>query len=755
MYNLKFHASLKVKWVIVLVVDFFLLIAAAFPVQADPPPARPDDPQRPRLGLVLSGGGALGYAHIGVLRVLEELHVPIDCVVGTSMGALVGGAYAAGISPAHMQQLISETDIGALFDDDPPRSEIAQSIKQDDFKPLFDLSLGFNKGKIELPFGASAGYKFELFLKELIGLRSSMSNIHFDDMPIPYRAIATDLGTGAMMVFDHGDLTKVMRASMSLPGLVSPIEIDDHLYVDGGLVNNLPIDVGRSLCGEIIIAVNLGTKPKSKDEIKNSLDVAMQSIVLLTEQNVTASLAELTDRDILISPNLNGFESSDFSKPQQIIERGVEAAMANKKKLSRLAVSPIEYQRWLAAHQPEQMPPVTIDKIDVKASDEVSAKAVERDIKTSTGEDFDMNRLHKDIVDIYGRGDFSYVGYSAIASDDAVDIVIEAQRKPWGPGYLKFGFDMATDFNSPTQFNLAASYRRTWLNSLGAELRTDVQIGYDSLIDIEFFQPLQIRDGAFVSPYFFARRNSVQFYIEDDRLGDVDVQRMQLGLDVGITGSFGEMRIGGYGNYIDSNPDLGILNVALEEEQVYQTGFSVSGQYDQLDSSVFPRSGIYAETEIRKAYQSGDVSEGYTRAQLTITGAKSFGENTLNGYVGWGELLGGVENLSIYDTFSLGGPSRLSGLYLDQLTGSRYNLAVLRYYRRFASLPPQLGRGLYFGGSLESGRINDDLMEDPWSWVTAGGIFLGADTFLGGFYLGYGYASLGQGSFYMVFGPQF
>ena len=285
-------------------------------VLALPPPS--EDSKRPRIGLVLSGGGALGYAHMGVLQVLEEMHVPIDCVVGTSMGALVGGIYAAGISPVQMQKIITETEVGALFDDNPPRTDIAQNIKNDDFKPLYDFSLGLNNGKLQLPFGTSAGYKFELFLKELIGIRASLSNTKFDDLSIPYRAVATDLVTGEMMVFDHGELPKVMRASMSLPGIVSPILIDDRLYVDGGLVDNLPVDVGRRLAAEIIIAVNLGTVPKTKAEIKISFDVAMQSILLLTEQNVRASLAKLTANDILIVPDLHDFESSSFSKPQEI-----------------------------------------------------------------------------------------------------------------------------------------------------------------------------------------------------------------------------------------------------------------------------------------------------------------------------------------------------------------------------------------------------------------------------------------------------
>ncbi|WP_455221173.1 patatin-like phospholipase family protein, partial [Kaarinaea lacus] len=273
--------------------------AVVLPEQSYSTEEKSSETSRPKVALVLSGGGALGFAHIGVLKVLEELHVPVDCVVGTSMGALVGGTYAAGVRPHDMEKIVTESDIGSLFDDRPPRAEIPQQIKQNDYQPLFDFTLGYNKGEIELPTGASAGYKFELFLNEMIGTGASIGNQNFNELPLPYRAIATDLETGEMKVFESGELAKVMRASMSLPAIVNPTKIGNHIYVDGGLVNNLPVDIGRELCGEVIIAVNLGTKPKTKDQIRNSIDVALQSIVLLTTQNVNRSLDQLTTDDIL------------------------------------------------------------------------------------------------------------------------------------------------------------------------------------------------------------------------------------------------------------------------------------------------------------------------------------------------------------------------------------------------------------------------------------------------------------------------
>jgi len=709
----------------VLVICLVLALLSTIPEQGVSSPKNNSDSSRPRIGLVLSGGGALGLAHIGVLQVLEELHVPVDCVVGTSMGALVGGIYATGIGPEQMQEVISQTSIVSLFDDKPPRHEIAQQVKRDDYRPLFDLTFGLNDGEIQLPSGASAGYKFELFLKELIGTGASVSNLNFDALPTPYRAVATDLETGEMKVFSHGDLPEVMRASMSLPAILAPAEIDDRLYVDGGMVNNLPVDAGRSLCGEVLIAVNLGTKPKSKDKLRNTLSVARQSIVLLTEQNVADSLEKLTHEDVLIVPDLEEFDSSGFSDQQVIIERGKAAALENKAMLSKLAVSPAEYQQWQARRQQKERPPLKITEIIAETTGVVNDKAVLRDISTEPGDHFDAFKLNNDIAEMYGRGDFSYIGYSIIPEDDTATIAIKAESKPWGPGYLKVGLGAATDFNSPTQLNLAASYRRTWINSLGAEWRTDLQIGYDSFLTTEFMQPLQVRDGAFVRPYIGARRHFVQFYNKQIHLGEFTIKRLQTGLDFGITGHEGELSIGPYYSHIDSTPDFGAITPLIPAETTTQAGLILKGIYDQLDSLAFPRSGLHATVEILSAKRSGDSDADFTRAQATVTGVKSFGKSTFSGHLEWGDEISGLDDLPIYNTFELGGPMRLSGLFLDQLTGTRYNLATLGYYYQYASLPSQIGRGLYVGTSIEAGRIDDPFMETPWDWITSGGGFTG------------------------------
>jgi len=712
---------------------------------------------RPSVALVLSGGGALGFAHIGVLQVLEEQRVPVDCIVGTSMGALVGGAYAAGVSPDDMIESVTTTDILALFDDQPPRAEKPQQLRQDDYRPLFGFTLGVNDRGVALPAGASAGYKFEFYLAGLIGQQAALAGLDLDELPTPFRAVATDLETGDMRVFEEGKLSQILRASMSLPAIVAPTEIGDNIYVDGGLVRNLPVDVGRGLCGDVVIAVNLGTQPSGRDKLNSSLDIARQSIIILTEQNVRVSLQELKDNDVLILPELDGFSSGDFDKPRPLIELGAAAAQASLNELQRYAVPAEDYAAWQAERRARLRPDVLVTGLKTTTAGRVPEEAIRRDLAAvMEGETIDVGALDATLVDLYGRGDFSYVGYSIVPGGDGADVVIDATAKPWGPGYLRFGLGVATDLDSPTQFDLAGSYRDTWINELGAEWRIDAQIGYDSFFRTMFLQPLQIGDGAFGAVEAGIRRHAKQIFAADTRIGEINLEDWRVGASIGLTGPPGEIRLGPFFGGTDSEPGLGTANPVVPQEYFKQSGLQFNAVIDQLDGVPIPRSGLSASLDVRAVQADWGADADYVVARAKAMAAGSMGPHTFFGNFEWGdEIRGNRDNLPPTEAFELGGPRRLSGLYLDQLTGTRYNLASLSYYYQYADLPAQLGRGLFFGGSVEAGRIDDPLMKDTWDWVTGASVFWGADTALGPAYIGYGLSSLGEGTVYLTIGPDF
>ena len=369
------------------VVFLFLLFIPPCLAQADEEkkePALARVAGRPKVGLVLSGGGARGVAHVGVLKVLEQLRVPVDFIAGTSMGSLVGGIYASGMSPDEMEKRIKAIDWEDVFRDNPARQDIPWRQKRDDYEGLYGLELGFRDGKLHLPLGTTAGYKFEFLMTDFVGLDEGRAARSFDTLPIPYRAVAMDLENGDMKVFDRGVLVKAMRASMSIPAAFAPVEIGGRLYVDGGMVRNLPVDVARSAGCEIIIAVNLGTPPLRRDQITSPASVGLQAINLMTEQNVKASLGELTEKDILINliPGLGDFSSSDFVKAMDTVPIGIEAARAVEDRLKALSVSEADYRAWQASRAARK--PGEVEIADIQVADtmkRVNPEVIENEIK--------------------------------------------------------------------------------------------------------------------------------------------------------------------------------------------------------------------------------------------------------------------------------------------------------------------------------------------------------------------------------------
>ncbi|MBP2671985.1 MAG: putative esterase of the alpha-beta hydrolase superfamily, partial [candidate division NC10 bacterium] len=367
-------------------------------------------PPHPRIGLVLSGGGARGSAHIGVLKVLEELRIPIHVVVGTSMGSLVGGAYAAGLSPEVLEQRVTQVDWNVLFNDDPPRKHWPARRKQASENPTFDFTVGVRDGQLMLPKGAIAGQQVQLFFNDLV--KGAETVQRFDDLPIPFRAVATNLENGEMAVFDRGPLPVAMRASMSVPGLFAPMEWEDHLYVDGGLVRNLPIDVARGLGVDVIIAVNLGSGYLPRDQLGNVLGVTGQMIAILTEQNVKVSLQQIDPRrDVLIVPDLGDITAGDFARAPEAIATGVTAARKAAPQLARYRLGETEYAAWQRGRFGPGQPARQVGEVRIAGLERVNPGVFDGLVEAQQGQPLDRARLEEDIQKNYGHGDYERISY--------------------------------------------------------------------------------------------------------------------------------------------------------------------------------------------------------------------------------------------------------------------------------------------------------------------------------------------------------
>jgi NTE family protein len=705
--------------------------------------------KRPKVCLVLSGGGARGAAHVGVLKVLEELRVPIDCITGTSMGSLVGAAYATGSTVPEMEQLLRSISTDLLFKERPPRQELAIRRKLDDHKDYVGPEIGLNKWDLGLPKGFVSGVQLETVLRALAKVKGYYK---FDELGIPFRAVATDLVTGKPVIFADGDLANVMRASMSVPGAIAPAEFGGMMLVDGGLTDNLPIDVARAMGADIVIAVNLGTPLAPREELGSVLGVSGQVINILTEQNVQRSLATLKPTDILILPELGDFSAADFDHMSKTVQIGEAAARKVADRLARFSLPPAEYAalrtRQQIASAPERRP---IDEIRFVDLHRVNPDAVRAVMDTKPGEPVDQKVLDADLRRIYGTGDFEHVGYRIIEEPGKRVLAIDAVEKSWGPNYLRFGLGFSSDLKGDNFFNALVTYRQTWLNSLGAEWRNDLQFGQTTSLTSEFYQPLDPRQYFFVAPRIELERRAIEVFQGSNRIARYDVRYARGAVDLGSQFTrYGEARLGVLAGKLDASLNTGPPDLAPPPGSVRQGAVTARVIFDQLDSLIFPRTGAAGSANVFASTKALGADDAYTRWDADGTGVWSFGNNTLNvGLKAGGRL--GNEPLPRYDLFQWGGFLQQSGYPTGALITDRFAFGRLVYYNKLVQ--QRLLEGVYAGFSLEAGRYGTPLVPgSPSGTLKSASVFLGADTPIGPLYLGYGRSEDHNSSFYLFLG---
>ncbi|AFL75741.1 patatin-like phospholipase family protein [Thiocystis violascens] len=730
-----------------------LLVALSLAVPAD---AR--EPQRPRIGLVLAGGGAKGSAHIGVLKVLEELRIPIHAIAGTSMGSLVGGVYAAGVPADELERRVTQVDWGALFDDNPPREAWAARRKETSFNPTWNFTVGVREGNLRLPKGAISGQKVQLFFNDLVKGVETVQD--FDALPIPFRAVATNLENGEMVVFDRGPLPVAMRASMAVPGVFAPMEWEGRIYVDGGLVRNLPVDVARSMGVDTLIVVNLGSGFLPREQLGSILGVTGQMIAILTEQNVEASLKQIDPkRDVLIVPDLGDIGSGDFARAADAIATGVTAARKAAPRLARYRLSEAEYAAWKRARFGPGQPVQRVGEVRIAGLERVNAGVFDGLVENQAQQPFDRARLDAEIEKVYGRGDFERISYRFEPRRDGSDLlIVDAVEKAWGPGYLGFGLGLASDNQGDSRFGLRATYDQTWVNQLGAEWSTELTLGNAPSLHTELYQPLDLDRAAFVAPFLDYSQSPYSVFVGDQRVARYDVTRVRVGADAGTTLRGVELRIGPYVGQTEVALDTGSLE--LPEDRITDTGLHGRIVYDTLDSAGAPRSGTRIALESLSPLHALGADVDYTRALLSATTAHSFGANTITGRLRAGSSFGAT--MPYYDQFPLGGFLKLSGFANEQFRGNDMVFGALAYYRQIASLPPPIGRGLYLGASLEGGWLSDGVVQNPRTGEDVilspeetrfgGSIFFGSDTWIGPAYLGLGLSETGDSTIYVLIG---
>ncbi|WPL18795.1 NTE family protein RssA [Thiorhodovibrio winogradskyi] len=713
--------------------------------------------KHPRIGLVLAGGGAKGAAHIGVLKVLEDLRIPIHAIAGTSMGSLVGGGYAAGLSAQELENRVLEVDWNELFDDNPPRSQWPSRRQEASLTSGFNFSIGVRGRQVKLPPGAIAGQKVQLFFNDL--LRGVETNQDFDTLPIPFRAVATNLENGDMVVFDQGPLPVALRASMAVPGIFAPMVWGDHIYVDGGLVRNLPVDVARSMNVDHLIVVNLGSGFLPRDQLDNLLGITGQMIAILTEQNVKTSLAEINpQRDLLIVPDLGDIGSGDFPRAAEAIATGVAAARKSAARLRRFSLSETEYAAWKRARFGAGAPVQRVSEVRIAGLKRVNAELFETLIEAQRGQPFGREHLERDIQRLYGRGDFERISYRFEPDAQGGEVlIVDAVEKGWGPGYLGFGLKLSSDNQGDSRFGLRANYRQTWMNRLGAEWYNELELGNEPRLFSEWFQPLDLDHSGFVAPYLDVQQTPYSVFDGDQRVARYDVTRARLGADVGLSRSHLEMRLGPYWGITDVNLDTGSRELPVG--WVVDSGLRGRLAYDTLDRAAVPRAGRRVTLEVQAPLDALGAESSYARTLFSAFGARSAGPNTLAVHFKAGTSFG--TDMPYYDQFPLGGFLTLSGYANEQFRGNDMVFGSLAYYRQVATLATPLGRGLFLGASLEAGWLPESRFNDaegvafdlaPEGTRLGGSLFFGSDTWIGPAYLGLGLSASGDSAFYVLIG---
>jgi NTE family protein len=744
---------------------WFLLLILPLPLPAaDDLPAQDADSvyaaiQRPKIGLALSGGGARGCSHVGVLKVLEANRIPVDYIAGTSMGALVGGLYAAGHSAAEIEALFLEADWTDMMLDEPRRRYESFRRMEENRLYLLAVELGLRGLHLQMPRGFRQGRKLSNLLREwtlpVAGTRS------FDNLPIPFRAVATDIGNGEMVVLEGGDLVQAIRASMAIPGVLAPVMLDGRLLVDGGTTRNIPVDVVREMGADIVIAVDISEALKPVEELNSSLAISNQTMSLLTWLNVEAMLPLA---DLVLRPEVEGLGTLDFSDVPLLISKGVAEAERTLPRMATLALPAAQYELHRAGqHSPEFVPPL-VARVRVEGLERVDERTLLGRISLRPGDRLDLHVLHRDMARIFGLGFFQMVDFSLIPDKEGVEVVINAREKEWGPNYLRFGLNFKIDESRGAAFSLVTLHNATQINRRGAEWRSRLTVGQEGSIDTEFYQPLDFRGRLFFAPGLRLSKRPIDEYEDGHKIAEWDEQLAVGTLDFGIhPGTSTELRAGLYYGAarvaLDTGTPVSRLSSSEEAGGIYPHSPALGGLHagvrlDRVDRVTFPRRGYTANLEFFLSRTGLGADDDYKRLGGSGSTFFSRGRHTWFASVEGGTSLGSL--VPPYHQFTLGGLFSLAGYADQELRGCYAAAGRIGYYASLWALPSSMGQNLFFGGWIEAGNV----------WNSSGDIGLenlretlallvGADTFVGPVYFAWGLAEDDRSRLYLSVGAGF
>lgn len=701
--------------------------------------------ERPRIGVALSGGGARGLAHIGVLQWFEEHQIPIDYLAGTSMGGLIGGLYAMGMDSDEMRQILESLDWDQLLTSSPAYTNLTFRRKEDRRAYPGGLQLGWQQG-LKTQSSLSDAHFIGLLLSRLALPYSSAD--HFDELPIPFRAVAVDMEGAERIILEEGSLAQALQATMAIPGVFPPVEVDGRLLADGGLLNNLPTDVVKAMGADIVIAVDVGTPIGDRESLASFFGVLNQSIGVMRIENVRHNLLLA---DIVVSPDLQGYTTMGFSAGPAIVDLGYQAAESKRVFLEALSVNDTQweqYQEFKRSRRREEA--FRAEFLELAGPSQRDQEEIRRSLEENIGAELQTAALESDLNALYSLGRYRALSYRGITREQEEGLLVEVTPKPHGPPFIDLGFEInGADIDN---IRLGIRSRTTFwdVGAYGSEWRVDLGFGPETFARSEYYYPAGW--GFFLAPRAFVEGEKIPLFEDGQRVAEYKATSAGAGFDLGY--GFGsrthEIRLGYEISHLDARVRIGDPLLPSVEGTVGVA--SLGWIHDRLDSAVVPRSGFRVELRPNWFFQSPGISGGFPQAELKFAFFQRVGEPNTVFVLGEGGTTFG-ETAPPAQQLTLGGPLRLGAFHQDEFRGSRLIFSTQGYIHRIGSLPALFGGKIYAGLWHEIGAVFEPQGQRDYLSVLSGGVL--AETILGPVIVGGSWGEGGRYLFYFSVGSLF
>ncbi|EGR3373539.1 serine protease [Vibrio parahaemolyticus] len=736
-----------------------------------------DTPTRPKVAVVLAGGGAKGAAHIGVLKALEEMHIPVDIITGTSMGAYVGGLYATGMSADEIESFIYSVDWNSGYRDRVDRSQRRVRDKEYEDRYQITTDLGLRFGEVRAPTGVVQGQNMLRVLRETTGNLGRFDS--FDELAIPYRSVATDILELDEVVIGNGYLVDAMMASMSVPGALPPYKLNGHMLVDGGVVNNMPVDVARAMGADVVIAVDISTDYKTEDDFTGLFTVADQLSNYLVRRSTQQQVETLQEHDVYIRPNVGQMETVEFDKMPWAFQSGYDITKEMESKLAGLRLSNAEYQKYIDHKQEVRKKLVygddrVVDEIVIVNNTHYSDVLLTNRLELETGRKIETAEIEKAVENLYALDRFELITYHFEEVDGSNLLVFDVNEKSWGPNYLNFRFFLEDDFDTDSQYGIGMSTNFTNLNSHGAEMALNVEMGTDKLIEAELYSPVLSSQEFFVAGKLAYSSEGRNLPVSDDdsSLSSVNdflpvsytefVSEIAIGIQPTL---WQELRLGG--RYSSGSIELSTL-ASVGNLDFERRGLFANYRLDTLDDFAFPTRGLLVDLEYLVSHDTSPEEIGQSKPKDIVEdtvyeidarfkGAMSYQRHTLVGQAEYSFVQSKNSSITL-DPRELGGFLHLSGIPRNSLIGQNLFFSSLVYrYKWFDNDFGLFEAPVYVGASLEHGGTwsDNDLKLTEAPLYNAASIFFGVDSPIGPIMLAYGRTEQDMEAVYLIVGTSF